>query len=90
MVIGGDFNDLPSGVILSKIKDYQFLNAFEGDHHPTGGCEARNGKTTCSVKIDWQIYRNLKVADRFVDYLANSKGTNISDHVPVRVIYTMP
>jgi endonuclease/exonuclease/phosphatase family metal-dependent hydrolase len=90
VVIGGDFNDLPSGVILSRIKDYGFANAYEGDKHPTGGCMAEKGKVRCTVKIDWQIYRNLKVADRFVDYPANSKGGTMSDHAPVRVLSTLP
>lgn len=87
VVVGGDFNELPSGVIFTRIKDYGFENTYADNRQNTGSCLAQNGKLKCAVKIDWQINRGLQVLEKTVDYPVNSKGGPMSDHAPVRAVY---
>jgi endonuclease/exonuclease/phosphatase family metal-dependent hydrolase len=87
VVIGGDFNEFPGGMLFHAVKDYGFENSFEGNNQPTGSCGINNKQVLCAVKIDWLIHRGLNVLDRRVDYPMNSSGGVISDHSPVRAIY---
>ncbi len=89
-VIGGDYNELPAGMIFQAIKDYGFENSFAGNHQNTGSCGINKGKVECAVKIDWIVHRGLKVVDKIVDYPMTSQGGVISDHSPVRAIFLMP
>jgi endonuclease/exonuclease/phosphatase family metal-dependent hydrolase len=86
-VIGGDLNELPSGLMFAQLPRYQFQNAFRGDHTPTGGCKPAADGPRCKIKIDWILYRGLQLKDRVVDHPLNAEGGVISDHVPVRAVF---
>lgn len=90
VVIGGDYNELPGGQIFKAAKKEGFENTFAGNNQPTGACVALAGKLLCLIKIDWQVVKGLTVRDKTVDYPLASNRRNISDHAPVRVIYSMP
>ena len=87
-VIGGDFNELPGMVMFWMLPLYGVRNAFAGDLSPTGSCKPANGRAQCKIKIDWIIYKGLKLDSRAVDHPLNSAGGTLSDHVPVRAQFT--
>lgn len=87
-VIGGDFNELPGGMIFLRLPR-GMRNVFARDLQPTGACRPGRGKARCILKIDWLLYRNLVLVDSFVDYPLNSEGGVISDHAPVRGIFRL-
>ena len=90
VVIGGDYNELPGGKIFRVAKQAGFENPFAGNRQPTGACVAVAGKLSCLIKIDWQVDKGLAVRDKTVDYPLASNRRNISDHAPVRVVYSVP
>jgi endonuclease/exonuclease/phosphatase family metal-dependent hydrolase len=89
-VIGGDFNELPGMVMFGMLPLYGVRNAFAGDLSPTGGCKPSGDRAQCRIKIDWIIYKGLKLDSRAVDYPLNSAGGALSDHVPVRAEFQLP
>ncbi len=86
-VIGGDYNELPGGLVFKAAKDAGFENTFAGNKQPTGSCMIVKGKLECAVKIDWMVSRGLKIEDKQVDYPTGSAGNSMSDHAPVRAIF---
>ena len=88
-VIGGDFNELPGLLLFDMLPFYGIRNAFSGDFSPTGGCKVGDGRAKCQIKIDWIIYKGLKLDSRAVDYPLGSDGKTLSDHVPVRAQFTL-
>ncbi len=86
-VIGGDFNELPGFLLFRKMKNYGFVNAFEGDNSPTGSCKPAGDRAKCKRKIDWIVHKGLELESRSVDYPLNSEGGVISDHAPVRAVF---
>jgi len=89
-VIGGDFNELPRGSLFAEAEKVGFENAFAQNRQPTGSCIALSGKLSCAVKIDWQLDRGLSALNPIVDYPLNSLKAPISDHAPLRVLYSIP
>jgi endonuclease/exonuclease/phosphatase family metal-dependent hydrolase len=89
-VIGGDLNELPGGILFKEAAEDGFENAFVQNRQPTGACIAVSGKLVCSVKIDWQLARGLNGVEAIVDYPLNSQAGAISDHAPVRALYSLP
>jgi endonuclease/exonuclease/phosphatase family metal-dependent hydrolase len=87
MVLGGDFNEIPGGLMFEMFPLHRVRNAFSGDLSPTGGCKPGDGQARCILKIDWIVYRGLELVSRAVDYPLNSEGGVISDHVPVRAVF---
>jgi len=88
-VIGGDFNELPFGLMFKLLPRYGFDNAFSGDKSPTGSCKPAGDHAACTLKIDWIVHRGIATAERSVDYPLNSEGNVISDHAPVRAVFEM-
>ena len=86
-VIGGDFNEVPGGLMFAMLPLYGVKNSFTGDLAPTGGCKPGAGRAECVLKIDWIVHKDVDLVDRFVDYPLNSQGGVISDHAPVRAIF---
>lgn len=87
VVIGGDFNEFPNGLMFKKFPDYKIENPFADDKSATGSCKPGDGQAECKFKIDWIVYRGLDLIDRSVDYPLNSEGGIISDHAPVRATF---
>lgn len=90
VVIGGDFNEIPGGLMFAMLPLYGVKNAFAGDLSPTGGCKPGDGQARCLLKIDWIVYRGLKLEESAVDYPLNSEGGVMSDHSPVRAVFDLP
>ncbi len=88
-VIGGDFNELPWGLMWTMLPRKGMENTFKGDNSPTGGCRPEGDKARCAIKIDWIVHRDMTVLERSVDYPLNSKGGVISDHCPVRAVFEL-
>lgn len=87
-VIGGDFNELPGWLLFDMLPFYGIKNAFSGDFAPTGGCKPDGDHAKCQIKIDWIVYKGLKLESRAVDYPLASDGKTLSDHVPVRAEFS--
>jgi endonuclease/exonuclease/phosphatase family metal-dependent hydrolase len=87
MVLGGDFNEFPAGLMFEMFPLHHVKNAFSGDLSPTGSCKPAEGRARCFLKIDWIVYRGLELLSRSVDYPLNSEGGVMSDHAPVRAVF---
>lgn len=87
-IIGGDFNELPFGLMFAMLPARGVENAFAGDRSPTGDCKNRGGEVRCSLKIDWIVYKGLRLEDSAVDYPAAQGGEPLSDHAPVRAAFS--
>lgn len=88
-MIGGDFNELPLGLMFEMFPLHGIENAFKGDFSPTGTCKPAGDRARCSLKIDWIVYRNAGMVERSVDYPLNAEGGVISDHAPVRAVFRL-
>ncbi|HUT55882.1 MAG TPA: endonuclease/exonuclease/phosphatase family protein [bacterium] len=87
MVLGGDLNEVPGGLMFGMFPLHHVKNAFSGDLSPTGSCKPADGRARCFLKIDWIVYRGLERLSSAVDYPLNSEGGVMSDHVPVRAVF---
>ncbi len=85
IIIGGDFNETYGSILFKNVEERGYQNAFKGDNTKTGGCllikELNEFK--CFLKIDWILYKNLKLESSKVESSVNEKGEIISDHAPI-------
>jgi len=89
VVIGGDFNELPGGLMFAMLPRHGIENTFAGDLSSTGTCKPADGVAKCSLKIDWIVHKGLALDGRAVDYPLNAEGGVISDHAPVRAVFNV-
>ncbi len=89
VVIGGDFNELPFGLMFGLLPTYGISNSFPHDKSPTGSCKSAGDRAQCKLKIDWIVHRGLQLIESSVDYPLNSQHEIISDHAPVRATYQL-
>jgi endonuclease/exonuclease/phosphatase family metal-dependent hydrolase len=84
VAIAGDMNDIGGTLMFDHLAKAGFSNALEKNTENTGGCRIeKDGKLLCLIKLDWILFRGLKLTGARVDGVVDSKGKLISDHKPV-------